>query len=44
MSHEEGGSAPQAEAPNKSSTGFAIAFFLVPLLLIILFGVLAQKG
>lgn len=44
MSHEDGGELPQPEAPKQSSAGFAIAFFLIPLLLIILFGALARNG
>ncbi len=44
MSHEEGTEGSQEEAPKQSSAGFAVAFFLIPLLLIILFGALANKG
>jgi hypothetical protein len=43
MSKTEGAPEPQDEAPKKSPTGIAILFFLVPLLLLILFNLLAKK-
>jgi hypothetical protein len=44
MSNENEVQGPQEEAPNKSSVGFAVAFFLIPLLVLITFGVLSKKA
>lgn len=43
MSNEEGTPVSHDEAPKKSSAGFAIAFFLVPLLLLIAFSLLTRE-
>ena len=44
MSNEEEVLAPREEAPSKSSVGFALAFFLIPLLVLVAFGVLSKKA